>query len=184
LSQEKIIHLDNDQILWAVVDETELPASLFDHLSGCSQCRARKEYLEQNLVRLGESAERFSPASARKLLLSLEEPRSRRWPWGRRSALVVAMTAVAVVIITFWATNLVNNTPNGRVAGLTQEMWEDERLMAEINLIEENALTPLYVDVSEEYNGLFDEEFMQFVVPIINDEIRSNLLTIRGVALC
>lgn len=182
MSQEKDFHLDKDQILWAVVDEAELPSSLLEHLSVCPQCRARKELLEQNLVRLGEKAERFAPSSQRKVSLSLEEPRShRRWSWGWRSALVVAMTA-AVVIVTFWATNLYDTSPNDRVAGLTQEMWEDERLMTEISLIEENALSPLYVDISEEQNLLFDEDFMQFVVPIIENEITSQNLTRRGVA--
>jgi hypothetical protein len=184
LTINKDSHLEDDKLLWAVVDEAELPTSLRQHLSSCPQCRARKELVEQNLVRLGQRAEGFTPSPEKKVSLRFEEPRRSSWlSWSWRSALAVTITA-ALVIAVFWASNIFITTPDGRVANLTQESVEDERLMNEISLLVENALPSFYGDIAEEDNSLFDEEFMQFVVPTIDAEIMGNDLTTKGVALC
>ncbi|MES0350366.1 MAG: hypothetical protein ABUK19_06570, partial [Desulfobacteria bacterium] len=62
MSTDKDLHLDEDQLLWAVVEENELPLPLQEHLSACPQCRANKERFEGDLARLGQMAERFAPS--------------------------------------------------------------------------------------------------------------------------
>jgi hypothetical protein len=182
VSEQKNNHLDDDQLLWAVVDEAELPASLGEHLSSCAQCFARKERLEQKLVRLGQKAEIFVPLPGKKVSLSIDEARSPHWwSWGWRTALAVSL---AMILIALWSSNLFIPSPDTVVTRLNQEMLEDERFMAEISLLEENALPSLFEDISQEGHSVFDEEFMEFVVPSTEDEIRSHNLTIRGAELC
>lgn len=184
MSLQTGIHLDDDQLLWAVVDEAELPASLAEHLSLCAQCLARKERLEQKLARLGQKAEIFVPSPGGKVSLSIDEARSPyRWLWGWRTAVAVSMT-VAVIFVALWWSNIFVTTPDIGITRLSQEMLEDERFMAEISLLEENALPPLYREISQEDNSVFDEEFMQFIVPSVEDEISSHNPTKRGAALC
>jgi hypothetical protein len=182
VSELKNNHLDDDQLLWAVVEEAELPASVGEHLSACSQCFARKERLEQKLARLGQKAEIFAPSPGKKVSLSVDEARSPHWwSWGWRTALAVSL---AVIFIALWSSNIFIPSTDTVITRLNQEILEDERLMAEISLLEENALPSLFEDISQEGNSVFDEEFMEFVVPSVEDEIRSHNPTKRGAALC
>ena len=177
-------HLNDDELIWAVVDEAELPSALREHLFSCPKCRARKSLFEQNLVRLGQKAESLAPSPERKVSLNFEEPlRHAWWSWSWRNVLALTVTA-AICIAVIWGSHRFFTKPDSRVASLTQEMLADERLMNEISLLVENALPQLYDDVSKEDNSLFDDEFMQFVVPSIEHEITSHDLTTRGVALC
>ena len=45
-------------------------------------------------------------------------------------------------------------------------MQKDEQLMAEIIALEEYSPIDVYQDDSEKFNGYFDEEFVEFVVPL------------------
>jgi hypothetical protein len=182
VSERKNNHLDDDQLLWAVVEEAELPASVGAHLSSCPQCFARKERLEQKLARLGQKAEIFAPLHRKKVSLSLDEVRSPHWwSWGWRTALAVSL---AVILIAIWSSNIFVPSSDTLITRLNQEMLEDERFMAEISLLEENALPSLFEDISQEGNSVFDEEFMEFVVPSVEDEIRSHNPIVKGAELC
>ena len=50
-------HLNEDDILQAVIDDDDLSALQQQHLGQCAQCRQRKAQLEQELARLGQLAE-------------------------------------------------------------------------------------------------------------------------------
>ena len=182
MNRQKNNHLDDDQLLWAVVDEAELSASLGEHLSSCPECFARKERLEQKLTRLGQKAETFTPSPGKKVSLTIDVARSPHWwSWGWLTALVVSLAAMLIVL---WSSNLFIPSPDRVATRLNQEMLEDERFMAEISLLEENALPSLFGDISQEGSSVFDEEFMEFVVPSFEDEIRSHNPTVRGAELC
>jgi hypothetical protein len=67
---------------------------------------------------------------------------------------------------------------------LALEMQEAEQLMTEVGRLVENALPYMYSDISTESNASLDEEFMQFVIPSVEDEILSYDLEKGGVWLC
>ena len=50
-------HLGENDILQAVIDDTDLSMLLQQHLLECSRCRSQKERLENELARLGQLAE-------------------------------------------------------------------------------------------------------------------------------
>ena len=185
MSPKESSHLDDDQLLTAVVDEAELPASAREHLSECVRCLNQKAGFEQDLTRLGQLAQRFVPSSPKRhVSISLKEPRGPYWRGqGWRIGRTVAM-ATAAVVAGLWLSILFISSPERRMADLNQQMWEDHRLMTEISLLEENALPPVYFDIAGESYSDFDEEFMQFVVPSIDNEIRSDNLETRGTVLC
>ncbi|MCD6571565.1 MAG: hypothetical protein J7L53_12770 [Deltaproteobacteria bacterium] len=184
MSNEKGSHLDKDQLLWAVVDEAELSSELRDHLSTCPLCRAEKERIEQDLARLGQMAQRFAPSPRREVLLPVEESRnSSLWSWDWRVVLGAAMTTALVILVVSWSL-FFKITPEDRLARLTQEMWEDERLMTEISMLEEDPLPQLFLDVSAESFSEIDEEFIEFIVPIIEGETLSHDQGKRGDKLC
>ena len=184
MSREKRIHLDDEDVFVAVVDESDLPAGLQEHLSTCPECRKRKEAFAENLARLGQVAERLAPLPRRKVSIPAAETRSPQWwPWGWRRGMVAVMAAAAVVVVAWLSTSLIT-TPESRIAKLQQELLEDDRLMAEVRLLEENALPPLVMEIAGESHPGFDHRFMRFVVPIDENETMSYDLKTRGTLLC
>ena len=184
MSTNEDLHLDEDQLLWAVVEEAELPLPLQEHLSACPQCRAKKERFERDLARLGQMAERFAPSPRRRVSLPVEKPRgSMGWLWGWR-AYVSATVAAALVVIVVWSSPMFRDTPGDNGDMLALEMQEAEQFMAEVNMLVENALPTVYLDISAESSADFDDEFIQFVVPSVEEESLSYDPGKRGALSC
>jgi predicted anti-sigma-YlaC factor YlaD len=184
VSIDKDLHLDEDQLLWAVVEENELPLPLQEHLSACPQCRANKERFDQDLARLGQMAERLAPLPRGPVSLPVEKPRgSTGWLWGWR-AYASATVAAALVVIVVWSSPMFRDTPGDNGDMLAREMQEAEQFMAEVSMLVENALPPVYLDISAESSAEFDDEFIQFVVPSVEEESLSYDPGKRGALLC
>ena len=169
-------HLTEDELLKAVVEEADLPASLQGHLKTCQLCHGEKALLEQRLTKLGHMAQRFAPApSTRVEFLPAREstPKSGAWSWNWRNSLVATMAAAAMVLVIVYGSLSMKAAREARLAALTQELWEDDLLMTEIKELSENALPLFCSDISgESYSG-FDEEFEDFVVPSTEADIVS-----------
>ena len=155
-------HLEEDDILKAVIDNNDLPALHQQHLAECSQCRARKEQLEQELVRLGKLAERYAPKPQSRIALPEEKVRSPLLNW----RMAFSAAAVAAVILVVWATGLIQNQQQGNIGNLAQDMVEAEKLMTQIDVLVENALPRVYLDIIGETSLNLDEEFMDFLIPV------------------
>ena len=173
-------HLVEDNILQAVIDDTDLSPLQQQHLAECSRCRSRKERLENELTQLGQLAERYAPEPLRRVTLADDKVRS---PFlNRRFAFSAA--AVAAVIIVVWATFLIRSQQQGSIGNLAQNMVEAERLMTEINVLVENALPQVYLDIVGETNLNLNEDFMDFLIPTTDDAPRISALAKKGSILC
>ena len=56
-------HLDQNQIIQAVVDSTDLPVAVRDHLAQCPQCLEDKQSFARELANLGQLAQQYAPLS-------------------------------------------------------------------------------------------------------------------------
>ena len=184
MNSDKDCHLNDDQIILAIVDEAELPLSLQEHLYLCPECQASQERLKQELARLGRKAKLFAPELKKRVSLPAEKPRSAiSWFWNRRPSLGVA-AAAALVIIAVWWFGLPRVTPEHGADMAAREKWEADLLMTEIGILVENALPQVYIDISVEYDSVLEEEFMQFFVPSINNDSLSLDPGRKGERLC
>jgi len=167
MTKEKETHLKEADLLQAVVDEADLTASLQEHLKTCRLCHSEKDRLELALAELGDRAERFAPASSRRVALPVREStrRALSWYWNWRRTLVAGMAVAVAAIIVVYGGISVRKVEEAKLAALTQEIWEDELLMTEISALSENALPLFCSDISGESYPDFDEDFMDFVVP-------------------
>ncbi len=162
-------HLTEDQVIRAVVDETELPADLGAHLTGCPECRERKNRLELELAALGEAASKLAPRPRRSVVLPEREEKAQGWFGGHHSwALASAVCAVLVVFFVGW--NFFVRLPQEHLAGVEMEMQQDEQFMAEINELVENPLPQVYRAISGEGYAEVDEDLMDFVIPEAGEE--------------
>ena len=181
---DKGCHLNENQIILAMVDEAELSLSLQEHLYSCPECRASKERLEQELERLGQMAEFFAPGPKKQVYLPAKKPRSAIGFFGNWRAWVGVAATAACVIIAVWWYGLTGISLEGGVGMPAQERWEADPLMTEINILVENALPKVYIDISGEYDSVLEEEFMQFLVPPINNNSLSYDPGRKGERLC
>jgi len=184
MNSEENGHIDKDQLIVAVIDKKDLPLSLHSHLATCPQCRADKIRFERKLTQLGRLAKHYAPLPEQKISMPESKPRSsllrlKGWQIAAGTAL-----AVAVVIFTVLWSRPPGIKPEIAIKVAVNEMLEAESFMDDISTLTENALPAVYLDITgESYTG-FDEEFMQFIVPNINERSPSSDLGSKGVTSC
>ncbi len=173
-------HLEENDILQAVIDDNDLSQPLRQHLNKCSHCRLQKARFEQELTRLGQLAKHYAPQSRQRVAImdARVKPPFLNWKF------VLGAAAVAATVMVVWATVLIQRQPPGSVGNLAQNMVEAERLMTEINVLVENALPPVYLEIVGEAELNQDEEFMEFLIPAAEDPPRISALTMKGTLRC
>ncbi|MDY7033572.1 MAG: hypothetical protein SVY10_16895 [Thermodesulfobacteriota bacterium] len=160
MTHEKGPHLTEDQLIRAVVDGDDLSRSLQDHLLECEFCCAEKERLEYQLSRLGRMAKSLTPLPGKRVKLPAETSSSKTWSqaWLRRSFLAAGVAAAMTITLMWWRTpNTIS--PNGDKAQWTWEIFQ-----------EEYSLPLTYFDIAGESISGINEEFMDFVIPDIQNE--------------
>jgi hypothetical protein len=184
VSSEKQVHLGEDQLLGAIVDEGDLPSTIRDHLARCPRCLANKEKLEQNLMTLGRMAEIYSPMPRRTVSLPsiISNDGNRLWK-GWRICFGTALAAALAAVVVFWP-GLEGPGHKDKIDMVAMETWEEEGFMTEINTLVDNALPAVYLDISGEGDTRLDDEFMQFIVPTAESESVSHQTLKGGVELC
>ena len=177
-------HLDEEYLLQAIVDETDLPPSVRKHLSSCSLCRESMEQIEQDLNNLGQSARQLVPAMRRKIPLPVEKPsRIYRWLHDWRISFGAIATA-AVVVFVIWLSIPSTILYEDSLDIMAQVTWEDDAFMTEIGILTENAMPQVYLDIIGEYYVGIDDEFIKFVVPDFETDPLSHYQRKKGVKSC
>jgi hypothetical protein len=173
-------HLAEENILQAVIDDTDLSTLQQKHLAQCSRCQSHRQRLENELAHLGQLAERYAPQPLRRI--NVADDNARLPLLIRRFA--VSAAAVAAVIIVVWATFLLRSQQQGGIDNLAQNMVEAERLMTEVNVLVENALPQVYLDIVGETNLNMDEDFIDFLIPNYEGVPQISVLVKKGSKLC
>jgi hypothetical protein len=186
VNKEKNHHLNEDQIVRAVVGESELSVSVRQHLGKCDQCRAQKANLEQNLARLGQAARQFAPLPRKRLnLKALGTSHSIRWSWNWKTALGTTLATAALFIFMWWASQGREMFEiSDRENVIANDAKATESLMIEIRILSENALPQEYRDIAAETESVINEEFINFIVPLIEDDSLTFIPGKKGVRLC
>ncbi|MDM8552789.1 hypothetical protein QUF72_22100 [Desulfobacterales bacterium HSG2] len=163
------IHLDEEQLIRSVVDENDLSADVRNHLSACPMCQGKKQQFERELDTLGHMAKIFAP-SPRESVTYSEKP-----GFFEKVGFYPLLRPVLAALLIFGIIlppALLTISEEERMARLVEEMENDRQLMTEIRALEEDALPDFYQDISGEFYGYFDEEFVNFVAPMEETRIR------------
>lgn len=161
--KESNMHLNEDQIVLSLVDENDLSEDMKNHLLACPECQEKKTALISELKNLGKMAKGLTPLPKRKPALPVRK--SRRFGLGL--PVVAAGCAAALVIAFLWNTIFFNQPPKQMTARLSTEVEADFYLMDDI--LEESALPDYYLDIAVASYSYFDDEFLEFVVPLGED---------------
>ncbi len=164
-------HLDENQIIQAVVDSADLPEAVRDHLTECPQCLENKESFARELANLGQLAEQYAPRPQRRIQLPLADakaqPKHTFWSSFSWRNVAAATATVAAVLLIVWGTNVMRNLSQPGTQNLAAEMLEAEQLMTEVNTLVDNALPSFYLELSGEKGPDDVEEFYQFLIPSV-----------------
>ena len=162
-------HLNKEQIYKAIIDESELLSSEREHLSGCSECRAELESFENDLKLLGQTAEGFVPLSKNRMVFHEKTGKNSLFGW--RTSFAAAIT-ILFFVITMHSDSMKLLFSN-KTDIANSEIYSEDILMTEVNNLVENSLPAKYFFISEEDNTDYDEDFIDFVVPSVDDDLLS-----------
>lgn len=155
-------HLDREQIVISVVDETALSETARRHLAACPVCKAERKALETGLARLGQLGERFVPVAQRRVVRLEKEAagkRRRLWLYGLPAA------AAAALALVLWLAPLDVTRP-GRTAAKGGGMLNGNGLLIlEVNRLAENPFSQFQRFVIGDSPPVSDEEFLDFLIP-------------------
>lgn len=169
------IHLDDELVCRAVVDETELPDKHRRHLAECQVCRRQVEQLRTELFMLGEQARQSVEPMKKTVLLPAGEPGAAGFGSGWLPSLGAAVMAGVVLFVYFLRVEttppLVAELESQQEEGI-ELMLEDEKLMNEISEMVEYPLPDVMYELTGENRGDFDE-FLQFAVPVDQEDLQS-----------
>lgn len=170
------IHLNEDQIIRATVDENDLTTSEQNHLSKCSICQKEKQEFEQVLIRMGDMSQELAPSPRRRFILPSQKSRSSfRWQPALATGFVIVLLMMGI-----WWSPLFERFQENVSVQIVQKMESDQQFVAEITLVEDYALPDRYLDIigaSDEYDydnygdyndydDYYDDEFLEFVLPL------------------
>jgi hypothetical protein len=184
MSVKTTIHLDEDQQIRAIIDETKLSDPMRDHLASCPRCRGEIKRIKQNLNHLGQIARQKAPVMHRKISLPVEKP-SKIYSWlssWRISFGAIAAAAMALFVI--WSYIPGQTLHQDSLDIISQVSWADDQFMEEISALTENVLPQVYLDMIEESYLSIDDQFIKSVVPSTEMNSLSDNPDRKGVRPC
>ncbi len=158
--KDKSIHLSEDQILLSLVDENDLSEDTKSHFLACPACRRKKATFVLELDRLGEKAKDFTPDLKQNSVLFSRKPRH----FFPRIPIFAAGFALVLIIVLALSLVLFTDSSKQITTRLAMETEEDLYLLEDI--LKESALPEYYLDIAVTFNSYFDDEFLEFIIPM------------------
>ncbi len=146
---KKISHLDEKQIIEAVMDERGLDGALRRHLFECSACRVQKEVLQGRLARFGQISRGEVPLDFRKPRISGKSAGVSGPAWRIRPAFGIGMAFALILALLLSPLTIKRDKTLYTQDAVYREMLQDEKFMTEIEKLEENPLPGFYVDIGD-----------------------------------
>jgi hypothetical protein len=162
-------HLREEQILWAVIDKKELTGDARQHLLDCGVCKTRVEQFSHDLLVFGDRARHAVPPYSRPVKLPAEKPVRAVFNGGWFPFFGTLAAAGLVLFFYFMGMNTLTPVQIAVPAG-QESLLEDEVLMRDISEMVEDPLSEdIYQFTGENGNGYY-EDFLDFVVPGMQDD--------------
>ena len=170
MNKQRDTHLQDEQLVLAIVDEKELADEVKDHLQECKVCQEKVAHFAGGLELLGQRAELSVPPLARNMRLPQEAKPAARFRLGWVS--FAGGAALAGLLLFFYFIGMNARTPDLAMVQDQDNLFEDENFMQEISDIVDS---PFPEDIYEITGDAVDSEddFLQFVVPDPQEELQS-----------
>ncbi len=165
-------HIEEQRLIQVLVDGIPPTGAEDEHLAQCPQCRTVIDDLQADLKTLRRASARYTPKLEKRLTLpeSVERHAGIR---GRRRGWQVTAGAVAsllLAVVVWWQTDAWRTgTHPAQIATLPAPVASDP-LMRETRMLADNAIPETYQAIIESLDGGFDEGFIEFVIPSLDED--------------
>jgi len=177
-------HLEEAQILQAIVDISDLPDDQQAHLAACPVCLAEKGRLDRMLLQLGNMARASAPAVTGRPVLPDRRPGFlQRWFFSARPSVRIAVPALMVLMV---ATAALVLTPDQdkHVFFVEEQTIDPEQLLSDIDGLIDNPFPQELQTMISIVEIDPDEDFMEYIVPTIETDPLSNVPGKKGEDIC
>lgn len=162
------LHLDDDEVLRAMIDPSDLGAARQAHLHSCRPCRRQTEALAARYRRLGRMAREMAPEPRRTFQVPADHaPDRHRY---LKPALALGVMGALVFAVTLWRPfTRISPRPTPMLA---EKFENDDRLMEAIEALVEDALPEKYRQLAALPGDRSVEDldaFIDWVVPSPQD---------------
>jgi len=181
MKQQDKTHLSEELITRAVIDEQELGGAERQHLITCGVCNKKVEQIKDALQDLGENALLAVEPSKKNIVLPREEPTvaSHKSSW----LPTFGVTAMAGLALFFYFLGMESMSPQLIPYQGAEVPVEDAYLMEEISEMVENPLPETLYEITGDYE-VIDDDFFQFMVPDIQEDLQSGYFIQGGIKQC
>jgi hypothetical protein len=181
MKSENQAHLSEEQIIRAVIDEKELAGEDRQHILECQLCNNKINQFQAELQELGENARLSVPPMTKNITL----PSAEGTPASYKSRWLPSFGAAAMagLVLFFYFLGMEAMSPRLTPLQNPEALLEDEYLMEEIFEMVENPFSDVLYEITGDNSG-FDEEFLQFIVPDVQEDFQSKYLIQGGIKQC
>ena len=181
MKSQNQIHLNDDMIVRAVIDDKELTGKQRQHFLECRFCYKKVEQLKSELQEFGENTRLSAPSLTKNIILPSDEPNQTSY----KSSWLPSFGAVVMagLVLFFYFLGMEARFSKFTPLQSPEISLEDENLMEEIFEMVENPLSDVLYEITGD-NGGFDEEFLQFVVPDVQEDFQSKFFIQGGIKQC
>lgn len=158
--KDNSMHLNEDQILVSMIDESDLSEDGKGHLDTCQICQEKKTALISELENLGKTVKDFAPMPHHKPVLLLPESQY----FNLRLPVFASGIAVFLIIACLVGFTLFTDSSKQITGQFTTEAEVELYLLDDI--LEESVLPEYYLDIAVTSNSYFDDEFLEFITPM------------------
>ena len=169
MSNDAASHIGEERIIQLIADGIGLLPNERDHLENCGYCRDAMTDLQGDLDRLRRQAAAVTPMPEKRFVLpsdAADRQPFRRWPRGWTVAGTALSAALLAVFIWVGGKTFLPGSPHTAPPLAT---LEDPEITA-INMLAENALPEVYLVLSESLDGGYDEGFIDFLIPSLEND--------------
>ena len=184
MNHHEKMHLNQDQILRAAIDPSDLSPGLQAHFAVCAKCQKGKDELEKTLERLGKAAMDHTPMSERPLAFPSKTVRPSFPPVYRRRLAMSTVLAGLIAALFIWGFDPEPSNPVRTADNKPMDVLLSDELVTEISMMLDNIIPPTYQEIAAESELYFDDSFVEFVMPIIDSNPTTYMHDQKGAKLC
>lgn len=177
-------HLKEKQILQAIVDLSDLTDAQQAHLKGCTACLAKKDRLDQMLFQVGNMARISAPNVVSRPVFTDRSAGFLSRPFFNFRPFIRIAVPVMFVLVIVTTVLVLKPAPVTHMTSEEKPMIDPEQLLSDIDSLIENPL-PRGFQPMLSFSGVdSDEDFMEFIVPVPENDPLSNKTDEKGESIC
>jgi hypothetical protein len=171
MNAERSAHIEEQRLLEVLAEDVQMTGAENEHLAQCLQCRSAHDHLRTDLQTLHRASRHFTPERTRRITLpaSAAPTRASGLPRGWHIA-TGAVATLCLAVVLWWPDGPLGPGTAPIEIGQRAVAVKPDPVMLETRMLAENALPVAYQAIVESLDDSFDEGFIDFVIPALDEK--------------